>query len=110
VSVVQDRATDFLFVCLVDVLKLIQGGSWMAKIFTLVVSTNRGRYALGCPDGVDVTGGTRLVVSLGGYWIPGIVEHGRVCSGEDGIEHGYFFTADSGECCGLCAGMQVQVQ
>ena len=90
--------------------ELIQGGGEMARIFTLVMSTNRGRYALDHSDGVDVTGGTRLVVLLGSHWIPGIVEHGRVYSSEDGIGHGYFFIIDTGECCGLCVGMQVQVQ
>ena len=82
----------------------------MARTFTLVASTSRGRYALDYPNGVDVTGGTRLVVLLGGRWISGIVEHGRVYRGEDGIERGYFFIADSGEYCGLCMGMRVQVQ
>ncbi len=82
----------------------------MARTFTLVASTNRGRYALDRPDGVDVTGGTRLVVLLGGYWIAGIVEHGRVYSSEDSSGRGYFFIADTGECCGLCLGMQVQVR
>ena len=81
----------------------------MARTFTLVTSTCRGRYALDYPHGIDVTSGTRLMVLLGGHWISGIVEHGRVYSGEESIERGYFFIADSGECCGLCAGMQVQV-
>jgi hypothetical protein len=60
-------------------------------------------------DGVDVTSGTRLVALLGSHWIASMVEHGRIYSSEDGIERGYYFIADSGECCGLCAGMQVQV-
>ncbi len=72
-------------------------------------STNRGRYAIDRPNGVDVTAGTRLLVLLGSRWISGIVEHGLVYSGEDGIERGYYFIADSGESCGLCAGMQVRV-
>jgi hypothetical protein len=67
----------------------------MAGTFTLVTSTCRGRYALDYPHGIDVTSGTRLMVLLGGRWISGIVEHGRVYSGE---------------CCGLCLCMRVQVQ
>ena len=78
-------------------------------MFTFVASTNRGRYALDRSDSVHVTAGTRLVVLLGGYWIVGIVEHSRIYSGEDGIECGCFFIADSGECCGVCANVQVRV-
>jgi hypothetical protein len=81
----------------------------LARTSILVASTNKGRYAIDHLNGVDVTAGTRLLVLLGSRWISGIVEHGLVYSGEDGIECGYYFIADSGECCGLCAGMQVQV-
>lgn len=81
----------------------------MARTGILVASTNRGRYAIDHASGVDVTAGTRLIVLLGSHWISGTVEHGQVYSGEDGIERGYYFIADSGECCGLCVGMQVQV-
>lgn len=82
----------------------------MGSICTLVASTNRGRYALDTPDGVDATAGTRLAVQLGSCWVTGTVENGRVYSGEDGgIKRGYYFIADSGECCGLCSGMQVQI-
>jgi hypothetical protein len=83
--------------------------SSMERVFILVASTNHGRYALDRSDGVHVTAETRLVVLLGGYGIVGIVEHGQAYSSEDGIERGYFFIADSGECCGVCANMQVRV-
>jgi hypothetical protein len=82
----------------------------MVRTCILAASTNRGRYTIDHPNSIDVTAGTRLVVLLGSRWISGIVEHGRVYSGEVCIECGYFFIADSGECCGLCAGMQIQVQ
>jgi hypothetical protein len=81
----------------------------MTEMHLLVCSTTRGRYALDRPDGPDVTAGSRMAVLLGGVWIDGTVEHGRVYSGEGGIERGYYFIADSGERCGLCAGMNVQV-
>lgn len=72
-------------------------------MFILVASTNRNWYALDRSDGVHETAGTRLVVLPGGYWIRGVVVHGRVYSGEDSIERGYFFISDSGECRGICA-------
>lgn len=81
----------------------------MGRVFILVTSTNHGRYALDRSVGVNVTAETRLVVLLGGYGIVGIVEQGRIYNGEDGIERGYFFFADSVECCGVCAHMQVRV-
>ena len=81
----------------------------MGRVFIFVSLTNHGRYALDRSDGVHVTAETRLVVLLGGYGIVGIVEHGRIYNGKDGIERGYFFFADSGECCGVCAHMQVRV-
>ena len=77
---------------------------------TLVCSTTRGRYALDQPDGPDVNAGTRLAVLLGDLFVVGTVEHGRVYSGGSGIERGYYFVADTGERCGLCAGMHVQVR
>ncbi len=75
----------------------------------LVCSTTRGRYALDRPDGADVNTGTRLAALLGNTWVVGTVEHGRMYSGEGGIERGYYFVADSGDRCGLCAGMCVRV-
>lgn len=74
----------------------------MTRTGILVASTNRGRYAIDYARGVDVNAGARLMVLLGSHWISGTVEHGQVYSGEDGIERGYYFIADSGECCGLC--------
>ena len=46
-------------------------------IFTLVTSTNRGRYALDDPQtGHEITSDEVLSVLLGGQWIEGSVEHG----------------------------------
>ena len=81
----------------------------MQGVSMLVCSTTRGRYALDRPDGSDVTTGTRLAVLLGNRWVAGTVEHGRVYSGESGIERGYYFVTDSGDRCGLCAGMCVRI-
>ncbi len=82
------------------------------KTFTLVPSTNRGRYALDTPDGPDLTCGCPISICLGGYWIAGYVEHalrlytinaGQACGG-------YFFNSQTGTICGLCVGMQVRLE
>ncbi len=80
---------------------------------TLVLSTNRGRYALNDPvSGPDVTSGQPLAMLLGGHWIKGRVEYaGNLYesrrSGQ--AERGYYFiAADDGTICGLCTGMQVR--
>jgi hypothetical protein len=82
-------------------------------MYTLVPSTNRGRYVLDDPiSAPDVTGGQPLAVLLGGYWIEGRVEqtsnlYTNERSGQ--VERGYYFIAtDDGTICGLCAGMQVR--
>jgi hypothetical protein len=80
----------------------------MNEVSMLACSTTRGRYALDRPDGPDLTAGFRMAVLLGGIWVAGTVEHGRVYSGEGGIERGYYFIADGGERCGLCVGMHVR--
>jgi len=83
-------------------------------MYTLVPSTNRGRYALDDPvSGPDVTSGQPLAVLLGGYWVDGRVEHtSNLYASERSrqAECGYYFTAaDDGTICGLCAGMQVRL-
>ena len=81
-------------------------------MYTLVLSTNRGRYALDDPiSGPDVTSGQPLAVLLGGYWIEGRVEHAGnlYVSWRSGkAERGYYFIANDGTLCGLCTGMQVR--
>ena len=81
---------------------------------TLVLSTNRGRYALDDPvSGPDVTNGQPLAVLLGGHWIKGRVEHAGnlYASARSGqVEQGYYFIATDGTMCGLCAGMQVRLR
>ena len=45
-------------------------------IYTLVTSSNRGRYALDDPEtGHDLTSGESIAILLGGQWIPGHIEH-----------------------------------
>ena len=45
-------------------------------IYTLVASSNRGRYALDDPEtGHDVTSGEPIAFLLGGRWIAGRIEH-----------------------------------
>ena len=82
-------------------------------VYTLVPSTNAGRYALDDPvSGPDVTSGQSLAVLLGGHWINGRVEqtsnlYTNERSGQ--VERGYYFiAADDGTICGLCTGMQVR--
>jgi hypothetical protein len=81
--------------------------------FTLVPSTNRGRYALNDPQtGHEITSGEALSILLGGLWIEGRVEHSSklYASERSGhMEKGYYFIDRNGQICGLCAGMKVQV-
>ena len=83
---------------------------------TLVVSSNRGRYALDDPDkGAELTSGKACEILLGGHWIAGSVEHaGNLyhISGRGGpgqVYEGFYFVADDGGVCGLCIGMRVRV-
>ncbi len=90
-------------------------------IYTLVASSNRGRYALDEPDGSDLTTGQPLAIWLGGHWIEGRVEHSNAPSqeypdegcyaltGMPQVRIGYYFVATGGAVCGLCAGMQVRL-
>ncbi len=81
-------------------------------VYTLVPSTNAGRYALDDPvSGPDVTSGQSLAVLLGRHWINGRVEHAGnlyVSRRSGKAERGYYFIANDGTMCGLCAGMQVR--
>ena len=47
------------------------------RVYTLVPSTNRGRYALDDPDGSELTSGQPVTLLLGGSWTLGRVEHGN---------------------------------
>ena len=45
-------------------------------IYTLVISSVRGRYALDDPlQGQDITSGQTLAILLGGHWTLGSIEH-----------------------------------
>ena len=79
---------------------------------TLVVSSHSGRYAIDDPeDGQDLTSGQPVEICLGGLWISGSIEHaGRLYAIESlQPQRGYYFAADRGEICGLCAGMRVRI-
>ena len=93
-----------------------------AKVYTLVPSLNRGRYAPLDPDGGDVTTGQHLAILLGGSFIEGRVEHSNYPShqypdapgryaltGVEGVKIGYYFVAKGGMVCGLCTGMLVRL-
>ena len=81
-------------------------------IYTLVPSTNWGRYALDDPEGQDITSGDRMAIWLSGQWIEGSVEHaGKLYASESSgrAESGYSFIASTGGVCGLCTGMNVRL-
>src|SRR5260370_40480243 len=47
-------------------------------IYTLVASSNRGRYALNDPEtGHDLTSGEPIAILLGGQWLEGHIEHSQ---------------------------------
>ena len=80
------------------------------QVYTLVPSTNRGRYALDDPQGYDLTSGQPVSVLLGDCWTLGHIEHKRLlyASARTGqAEPGYYFQALNGTVCGLCTGMSV---
>lgn len=88
--------------------------------YTLVPSTNRGRYALDDPEtGHDLTTGEPLAIWLGGHWVEGHIEHSNHPTAKypdaDGLilslhgpQIGYYFVAADGSVCGLCVGMRVR--
>jgi hypothetical protein len=93
----------------------------MADVYTLVPSSNAGRYALDDPEGQDITSGTQLSIDLGGKWVAGRVEYRHEIYVNMGMQHlgepprlprvldGYYFIALEGGICGLCVGMKVRV-
>jgi hypothetical protein len=84
-------------------------------IYTLVPSSNRGRYALDDPEqGHDLTSGEPIAILLGGHWIEGHLEHGRERYASEHLIYqrvlpGYYFIASDSAVCGLCTGMQVRL-
>ena len=83
------------------------------QVYTLVPSTNRGRYALDDPQGYDLTSGQPVSILLGDSWIEGHIEHKRLlyANARTGqAERGYYFIANNGTVCGLCTGMSVRLR
>ena len=77
----------------------------------LQASSNRGRYELDSTGG-DLTSGDRCDLWLGGRWIAGSNEHAGTLYAEETsgrAVRGYYFSADDGGMCGLCAGTRVRV-
>lgn len=79
----------------------------------LVLSTNKGRYALDDPDhGQEVTSGSSIAILLHGQWIEGKVKHAEFLhAGEYNIKErvlvGYYFIASDGNVYDLCSGMKI---
>jgi Domain of unknown function (DUF5348) len=64
-----------------------------ATIYTLVASTNRGRYCLDDPEcGHDLTSGEPIALLLGGHWIEGRIEHSTMYD-----QPGCYHSADDGK-------------
>lgn len=80
-------------------------------IHTLVVSSNRGRYA--CDDsehGHDLTSGEACAILLGNRWIDGRIEHGsQIYATGQSVRSGYYFISTSGDISGLCVGAKVRL-
>ena len=79
----------------------------------LTASSNRGRYAIGAPDGPDLTSGQPCEIYMGGTWIAGRIEHsGGLYLDEDlpyKAVRGYCFWAPDGGICEICFGMKVRI-
>jgi hypothetical protein len=85
-------------------------------IYTLVPSSNRGRYALDdAVYGHDLTSGEAIAILLGGQWVEGHIEHGRERYASAHLVSqrllpGYYFIArGDGAVCGLCTEMHVRL-
>src|SRR5579859_6842610 len=93
---------------------------------TLVLSSNRGRYAIDdANEGPDLTAGLRIEFKLGGQWLAGTIEyeHDPVYAllGAQTLSEvaqlatrpkaigGYYVLLDGGGICGLCVGMRVRL-
>jgi hypothetical protein len=84
-------------------------------VYTLVISSTRGRYALDdAEQGQDITSGQALAIMLNGRWIEGSIEHARglyaLEQAAQPASRGYYFLANDGNVCGLCARMRVRVR
>ena len=74
-------------------------------IYTLVPSTNRGRYALDDPEhGQNIASGDALAILLAGQWIEGSIVHAAnlyvIAYGSRLVTSGYYFIARDGGMCG----------
>lgn len=63
---------------------------------------DHNRFALGSPDGRELRRGEAIEIVLGGFHIPGFIEHSA--NGD------YFTTMNGHEVCGLYAGMKVMLK
>jgi hypothetical protein len=100
----------------------MEEGTTPTRVYTLVPSLNRGRYAFDDPEtGHDLTTGETCFIWLSNQWVHGHVEHSGMptpkypdaegvytLTGVTGLHIGYYFVTTGGGICGLCAGMRVK--
>jgi Domain of unknown function (DUF5348) len=78
----------------------------------LTASSIKGRYAIGSPDGPDLTSGQPCEIWLGGQWVSGRIEHsGGLYADPDTYRavRGYCFVSSDGGMCGLCYGLHIRI-
>jgi Domain of unknown function (DUF5348) len=97
-------------------------GALPDRISHLVPSTNCGRYALDDAEtGHDLTCGDCFSIWLNNQWVAGSLHHSSLptrkypdpsgvytLTGVPGLQIGYYFIANTGGICGLCAGMRIK--
>lgn len=83
----------------------------------LVLSSNRGRYAISDSEyGPDLYSSRVIEIWLGGQWVRGHVEGSaryayedyRPIDAQEACIDGYYFISGNGGICGLCCGMRVR--
>ncbi len=80
----------------------------------IVPSSTKGRYAIHTSDGVDLSEGDHVEISLADQWLPGQVKTSQDNAGiyvaQDGAYAGNFVILDRGGIVGLCTGMKVRLR
>jgi len=78
------------------------------------LSSNPGRYAIGSPDGPDLTAGQVVSFEMGGQWVEGRAEYSDALyavqpgAGGRAVIDGYYILNPEGGVCGLCVDMNIR--